>query len=261
MPFEKACLTSSDVTDVAPTEYRADAVVTLTVEDTPVRAVVIEVQLRTDARKRRTWPAYVGTLYARLDCPVVLLVIAPEPRVAAWCARPTLVGEPGFVLTPVVLGPTAVPLVTDADSARRNPELTVLSAMAHASGHDQKPLLEALLIALAHVDHVHATLYADVVLKVLPAAARDLLEALMTTSTHPPVSDFARRWYDDGKAEGKAEGNAEGEARAVLAVLDARGLPVPDGVRSRIATCTDLGQLDAWIRRAVTITDVEELFD
>jgi hypothetical protein len=48
----------------------------------------------------------------------------------------------------------------------------------------------------------------------------------MTTGTREYKSDFARRYYGQGKAEGKTEGKtegkAEGEAYAVLAVLTAR---------------------------------------
>ena len=75
----------------------------------------------------------------------------------------------------------------------------------------------------------------------------------MTTATHRYQSDFARRWY--------AEGEAKGEARAVLAVLDARGIEVPDPVREDITNCTDLDQLDTWIHRAATANKVQELFD
>jgi len=58
-----------------------------------------------------------------------------------------------------------------------------------------------------------------------------------------------------------AEGEARGEARAVLAVLDARGIEVPDPEREDITGCTDLDQLDTWIRRAVTANKVQDLFD
>src|SRR5262249_16933240 len=71
--FHKAQVSAGELTDVAPTEYRADVVVTLNVADNPVFAVVVEVQLRVDARKRRTWPAYVATLHAGLGCPAMLL--------------------------------------------------------------------------------------------------------------------------------------------------------------------------------------------
>jgi len=48
--------------------------------------------------------------------------------------------------------------------------------------------------------------------------------------------------------------------RALLSILDARGIPVPDGVHNRITSCTDLDQLDTWVRRAITATTVDDLF-
>jgi hypothetical protein len=85
----------------------------------------------------------------------------------------------------------------------------------------------------------------------------EVLEALMTTTTYRFQSDFARRYFSAGKAEGEAEG----EAKAVLACLDARGVEVPEEAREKIAGCTDLDQLDTWVRRAATADKVDELFD
>lgn len=48
--FHTARLTAGELPDLAPTEFRADAVVTLDIEAEPVFAVVIEVQLRPDRR-------------------------------------------------------------------------------------------------------------------------------------------------------------------------------------------------------------------
>jgi hypothetical protein len=211
----------------------------------------------------------VANLYARLKCPVELLIVSPDPAAAAWCSTPIAVNGSGFVLTPQVLGRAEVPVVTDPELAKSQPELAVLSAMAHGERSGQHGVFEALLAALEVVDPDHAARYADFVLTVLPAAARGYLEALMTTTTHGYQSDFARRYYDAGeaegeargKAEGEAKGKAEGEARAVLAVLDARGIEVPDPVREDITSCTDLDQLDTWIRRAATAAKVQDLFD
>jgi len=258
--FEQAQLSSGELTDVDPAEFRADAVVTLTAGEAPVLAVVVEVQLQPKKRKRQSWPAYVANLHARLGCPVLLLVVCPDPAVAAWAAKPVVVGEPGLVLTPLVLGPGQVPVVTDAGLARRSPELAVLSALAHGGRPGQAGVLEALLAGLRAVGDDRAGLYADVVLAVLPAAARDYLEALMTT-TYEYQSDFARRYFNQGEAEGEARGRAEGEASAVLAILDAREVEVPDDVRADITGCTDLDQLDTWVRRAATATKIHELFD
>jgi hypothetical protein len=255
--FEQARLSSGALTDVAPTEYRADVVVTLVAADAPVLAIIIEAQLRVDVRKRRTWPAYVATLHARLGCPVNLLVVCADPGVAAWCAAPIVVSDPGLALTPLVLGPDRVPVVTEPALATRSPELAVLSAMAHGARSDPTRIFEAMLAGLNVVDHDHANLYADVVLAVLPAAARDCLEALMTTAPFRYQSDFARRYFDQGRTEGEAKG----EAKAVLAVLDARDIEVPADVREDIAGCADLEQLDIWVRRAVTANKVHDLFD
>ncbi|MBO0871426.1 MAG: hypothetical protein J2P15_22965, partial [Micromonosporaceae bacterium] len=156
-PFQTAQLSSDELTDIAPTEYRADAVVTFSVDGRPVLAVVIEVQLRVDARKRRSWPVYVATLHARLGCPVRLLVVCPGAAVAAWCAAAIVAGD--LVLRPRVLGPRQVPLVTDPLVARDSPHLAVLSAMAHGSRPDPDPVFEALLTALSVVDQDHADLY------------------------------------------------------------------------------------------------------
>ena len=249
--FHKAQLSAGELTDVAPTEYRADAVVTLNAADTPVFAVVVEVQLRVDARKRRTWPAYVATLHARLGCPALLMVVCPDQAVAAWCAQPIVITDPGLVLTPLVLGPQEVPVITNVDSARRHPELAVLSTLAHGGRDDPAEVFEALLAALDTIDHDHANLYTDLVFTVLPAAARVRLEEFMTTATHRYQSEFARRYF--------SQGEAEGEAKALLAILDARKIDVPDDVRADISGCTDIARLEAWIRRAATADRIEDV--
>lgn len=249
-------LDSGELTDLAPTEYRADAVVVLTTREVPVLAVVVEVQLRRDANKRRSWPVYLATLHARLRCPSLLLVVCPHRATAAWCAEPIDLGHPGWVLCPLVLGPAQVPVVTDPIEASRLPELAVLSAIAHGGAKQHEKVLEALLAALSSIDDDQAHLYADVVLAALPRAARAHLEALMKSGTYEYQSDFARRYY----GEGKAQGTAEGEAKAVLAVLAARGITVPDDIRQRINECTDLEQLETWVRRAATADSIYDVF-
>lgn len=60
--------------------------------------------------------------------------------------------------------------------------------------------------------------------------------------------------------EGKADGEAKGEAKGILLVLEVRGIPVPDSVRERITTCTDLDRMDAWLERSRTVERAEDLF-
>ncbi len=251
--FDQALASSSDLSAVMSTEYRADAVITFLSQGEPVHAVIVEVQLGPIEKKRRSWPAYVANLHSRLGCPVQLLIVCPGASIARQCAEPIVVSEPGLSLTALVLGPDAVPVVTDSVTARRNPELTILSALAHArTKRHRAPVLEAFLAGLDIFDQEHAELYADVVLAALPKAARAHLEVLMTTTPHRYQSDFARRYF--------AQGEARGEARAVLAVLEARGIDISEEARERIADCADIDQLDVWIRRAATVTKADELF-
>ena len=65
---------------------------------------------------------------------------------------------------------------------------------------------------------------------------------------------------EQGREQGLEQGRAEGEIEAILAVLDARGLEIPSEARERISRCSDLRLLDKWIRKAVTVTSVDELF-
>ena len=70
-------------------------------------------------------------------------------------------------------------------------------------------------------------------------------------------SEFARRFFSQGEAEGEARGKAE----ALLAFLDARNVHVPDDIRADIAACTDIDQLDEWIRRAATADKIQDVLD
>jgi hypothetical protein len=59
-------------------------------------------------------------------------------------------------------------------------------------------------------------------------------------------TEFARKYV----AQGREQGRVEGQAGAILRVLEARGLAVPDAVRDRILRCTDSALLERWIGRA-----------
>ncbi|MEV0384294.1 hypothetical protein [Nonomuraea sp. NPDC050643] len=84
-------------------------------------------------------------------------------------------------------------------------------------------------------------------------------------SAWPVYSPFAREHYDRGFEEGKAKGMAAGKveeaARMVLLVLAARGIAVPDNAFAKIATCTDVAQLETWVARAVTTQTIDDLFN
>ena len=74
-----------------------------------------------------------------------------------------------------------------------------------------------------------------------------------------------REGFAQGKAEARAEaiakGRVEGMAEALLTLLKIRGFVVSTRARRRILGCTDTAQLDALLRRAVSTTRGNELFE
>ena len=198
-PYTEARLASADLTEIQPAEYRADLVVVLLDRESPVRVVIVEVQLAVDPRKRLSWPAYVTVSRAIHGCPAGLLVVAPEPAVAGWCAEPIETGVPGFVLRPPVLRRTAIPLVTEREEAARRPELGVLSAMSHGDTEQGVTIGAAVLPAIRDLDDDRSRLYYDLVYNSLNEAARRSLEAMMKGYEYQ--SDFARKYVAQGRTE------------------------------------------------------------
>ena len=261
--YTEARLASADLTEIQPAEYRADAVVVLLDGDVPVRVIIVEVQLAVDPRKRLSWPAYVTVSRAIHGCPAGLLVVAPEPVVAGWCAEPIETGVPRFVLYPPVLDRSAVPVITDPEEAARRPELGVLSAMAHGKSEQGLTIAAAVLPALRGLDDDRARLYYDLVYTSLHEAARYALEVLMKGYEYQ--GDFARRYVAQGRAEGRTEGRTEGltegTAHSLLTVLRVRGIAVPDAVRERILAEKDPERLERWLEKAAVASSVAAILD
>ncbi|WP_438016946.1 hypothetical protein WMF18_40160 [Sorangium sp. So ce315] len=257
--FTEARIVSSDLTEIMPSDRRADVIVVLLVgeQQQPAMAIVVEVQLGVDPEKPYSWPVYVTQTRARHRCPTWLLVVAIDAEIARWCARPIDMGHPGLTLTPLVLGPEGVPVVTEAAQATAAPEVVVLSAMAHGQGEAAEAIGVAFLAAAAGLDEERRTVYWDLVLSSLNAAARRTLEAIM--KNYEFQSEFARSYVAKGVEQGRLAGLLEGKAQGVLAFLEARGLEVPAEVRERVLASTDIAELDRWIRRAASVGDAREL--
>ena len=78
----------------------------------------------------------------------------------------------------------------------------------------------------------------------------------MGTSEHKYFSDFAQKYYGEGKAEGRAEGIRE----ALLTVTAARSVALSSEDRARIATCGDLATLESWLAHAAHAATAKEVF-
>ena len=99
---------------------------------------------------------------------------------------------------------------------------------------------------------------------VLVEALYDRDEAERATLTNL----LQRRGYEDlgavlarGREEGRDEGRVEGRAASVIAVLEARGIRISKTASRYVMQCSDVVQLDRWIRRAATVTESAALFE
>jgi hypothetical protein len=254
-------LASESHADTNPAELRCDATILLGDPEAPGLGVVVESQLRARTEKTYSWPAYLANLRLRRRCPVILLVFCPDAATARACTIPIEMGHPEWVLKPLAVHPEVLPPITDPDLACRLPELAVLSAPTHADGPHAEGVVASLCAALGSLSSDTGRLYHDYVQSRFSDAARKLLEESMKVSDYQWQSEFALTHIAQGRAEGEAKGRAEGEAKAVLLVLNARGIPVPADIRARITGCTDIDQLEHWVQRAAVIDNAEQLLD
>jgi hypothetical protein len=240
---------SSELTDVVPTEFRADMVVLL-VHGATVLGIVIEVQLRKDANKRESWPVYLATLRAREKCPCCLLVIAPSERVAKWASRRIELG-PGSSVQPLVIGPRGVPQITDVALARRQPELAILSVLAHGKSSKGTAIGTAAFASLRDLDELQAALYHDIIEANLSAEAKKELIRMAILNYRFQGPSFRR-----GKAEGKAEGKAH-----MLTWLMARKFGELDQPTSERIERAAVKDVERWAERVLTAASIDEVFD
>jgi hypothetical protein len=251
-PFAEARVETGALTQLNPAELRADLVISLSSGGHPVLAVIVEAQRDEDADKLFSWPAYVGSLRHRLRCPVCLLVVTQSERVANWASRTIVVG-PGCSLSPLVLRPSSVPVISLIEEAREAPELAVLSAMAHGGGSVETAVEVALAAATAahELGRDRFLLYFGLIRAALSEAARKAFQML------PQGAQF----FDESQKQSFDRGRAAEKAAAVLEFLEARGLAVSAAQRERILGTKDLEMLTRWVRRAATVASADALFE
>ena len=83
----------------------------------------------------------------------------------------------------------------------------------------------------------------------------------MAAANYELQSDFARKYFFEGKAEGEARGEARGEAKMLLRIIALRGVDLSDAERQRILACTDDDQLGRWAARALTARTSAEILE
>jgi hypothetical protein len=251
--FTEARIDSADLTDVKPAEYRADLVVLL-LDGVPVYGIVVEAQLARKPRKKFVWPVYATSLRARLEVPVCVLVVASDEAIARWAAQPIDLGN-GSIFRPLVLSPSGVPEIIDEVQARADPELAVLSAMAHGRDADSGKAAHIALaaqLAILVLDDERQRMYLDLVLKSLSEAAQTELRA-MDPAKYEYQSDFAKQYIGLGRAEGELHGRAALLQRQ----LTRRFGPLPVEATDRLSAAT-IDELDAIGERLLSAQSLDE---
>jgi hypothetical protein len=276
-------------------QRRVDLAVEIRREGAACLAVGLEIQLAINPDKLRSWPVYVTTLRSPARPVACLLILAPDPRVAAWAARPIDLGPGNAAFRVHVIGPDQIPRIVDLPTARRQPELSFLSALAHAEADSDPELVRAALAGLGTLDSARTSSYVSVLLDSLSAGLRGALEACIMETPEPKPSsvtpEFVQRamlWarnalieaerrearieglaegreegLAEGREEGREEGRNEGELHArreILGRLLVRaGLHATAEEQARIAACEDTAVLDRWIEQILGAHDVAQV--
>ena len=228
----------SEATEPLPVERRADLVVLVGDAKKPTSLMVVEVQLARDSDKHYTWPDYVVALRTRWRCPADLLVVAPDPRVAAWAAQPIPIDTGGMCLTPLVLGPATLPRATP-ETLEGRPHAAVLQALMHCRGPGDLPLFRQAMHILAPLPARDRIGYHEIMRVALAPSFLALAEVAMSFEQTHWYQNLVASWKAEGKAEGlaegKAEGTEEGRKRELVRVISRQlgrrvGLPGPEAL-------------------------------
>jgi hypothetical protein len=232
--------------------YVADvAIVCEDSSDTPRLVVIVEVQLGIDPDKRRSWPFYQASASVRSKCDACVLVVTLNEQVATWARTPVRQGPSGSIFRAIVLGPSDVPNTPPGDVASQ-PGLALLAAICH--GQEEPKLISAALASMAELGEGARAAYYDLLrYHVGKEVFERVLEAMMGTSEHKYLSDFAQKYYGEGEVKATRD--------AVLAVLAARGLAVSEADRARVEACSDTATLGKWLTLGARATAAAEVFE
>ncbi|MEB3236960.1 MAG: DUF4351 domain-containing protein [Candidatus Sericytochromatia bacterium] len=193
-------------------ERRADLVMLIGETARPRLIVIVEIQLGRDNDKHYSWPQYVVAMRQRWRCEVALLVIAPDPEVAAWARKPIRLDWRGSQVVPLVLGSGDFPRISLADLAG-HPHATVFHALLHCRDRGDLPLLEQALNDIKALPDPDRVGYYEVLRRCLSPSFLGLAEVAMSLEHTRFYQELVARLRAEGEALGEARGEARGEAK------------------------------------------------
>lgn len=131
-------------------------------------------------------------------------------------------------------------------------ELAVLSAIVHGARADGMRVVEAAVEAAAHLDDARAATYFDLIYTNLGELARAALEAVMAQGKWEYQSDFAKKYF--------AEGRVEAARRLLRTMLAARQVPLSERAIDAIEAENDADTLEQWTARAAVASSEDDVF-
>jgi hypothetical protein len=259
LPSEIAVsLGPTDLSEVVPMKFLADAVVIVEDKATgePALVIIIEPQGRDDPTKAFSWPVYVTVARRHLRCQrALLLVICPDPDEAMKCRRLISTGHPGFDLIPAVIDPLNAPGVGSA-----SPYLAIFAAFMGAMNLEEDQGARAFLTAVREsgASAANRKRLSTIMLNLASDAARRRLETMMTTMEWK--SDFIEGFVQEGLQKGMLRGEVKAKSEDVLKIIDSRAINVTAEQREQVTSCTDIAQLDEWFDSALTAETAADIF-
>lgn len=263
LPFSKPTVVeqvSVDLTETTPVERRADTILDITTVDDRF-LMVVEAQSSADDSRPDAWSYYVTFLRNKYKLPVILVVICHDHATARWAAAPMKLGHSFWTtmtLHPLVLGPHNVPAVTDPAAVVQDLPLAALSAVTHAREPEIGAILGAIVAGIRRLGGNETTeFYVELIEQgISHTAAAETWRKYMAVD----LSFFRSESAQKLRAQGRAQGRAERCVEDVLMILRHRGVVVTDEAADRIRDCDDEDQLAVWLRRALDVSSVNQLF-
>lgn len=250
----------NDVTETKAVDRRIDTLLRIDTESHGPFLLAVEAQKKKDPEKSASWGYYLAYLRSKYRLPPLLLVICQDRATAEWAARPDPIGFcswPSLTVRPLVAGPGNMPVISDPAEAVDDLALATLSTIVHGASPDIEGILKTMSTALREVpDDVRNPVVEFIFqgLDKLPAA--DIWRKLVVVD----LSFYKSSFFQEVRAEVIAEATTAQDAEDVLAVLDMRGVDVPEEARARITGCDDPDVLRGWLRQAVVATSIDDVF-
>lgn len=213
---------TGDLSQLRPVQRLADHVITFHgrrrradgADLPPELVIIVEVQLKRDPRKARTWPSYVVSAMSRFDCEIVLLVITDKRSVARWARGPF--GTAQMPLRPVVFCLAEMPQQLASSDARIHQAMAVLNALADPREETVEIAVEAIK---RFPDEIQELSY-EAIHRMVPRRIVQRLEEKQMIPLRMFQSEFALRHIGRGKEIGRAEERKEWLADLQGFVLD-----------------------------------------